>query len=199
MMPVPAELTWLVAAGVLIALWLNYCSRDERDSLRGFWRGWQSFEDFVSQFLMLMMLATSAIQVFARHAFTDEVSLPWTEEAGRLAMVWATLWGAAALQRTDDHITMTAVFDLLPSLGQRIVLIVVDLVTLCLLVPITWWGWENARGLDIMWSISLGLPLSVFAYSIPVTGALMAVYSLALLFRRLTGRPVRHSAQPVEI
>jgi TRAP-type C4-dicarboxylate transport system permease small subunit len=37
-------------------------------------------------------------------------------------------------------------------------------------------------------SISLGLPLSVFAYPVPIGGALMMVHTLALLIGRLSGR-----------
>jgi TRAP-type C4-dicarboxylate transport system permease small subunit len=43
---------------------------------------------------------------------------------------------------------------------------------------------------QIMSTISLGLPLSVFAYSIPVCGALMVAQSAWNLVRRLRGLPV---------
>jgi len=127
------------------------------------------------------------------------VTLPWTEEAGRLFMVWATLWAAATVQRTDEHITMTAVFDLLPTGAQRWLLVFCDLLTISLLTPVTWWGWNNARTLDIMQSISLGLPLSIFAYAIPVTAGLMIIFSLGLLARRFSDQPVRTGGSAVEI
>ncbi|MFM7568021.1 MAG: hypothetical protein ACKO8O_04890, partial [Betaproteobacteria bacterium] len=65
--------------------------------------------------------------------------------------------------------------------------------------PVAWWGWNNARMLDIMQSISLGLPLSIFAYSIPVTAGLMIIFSIGLLVRRFTGAPVRTGGGAVEI
>ena len=55
-------------------------------------------------------------------------------------------------------------------------------------LPIVWLGWETARNLDIMSSISLGLPLSIFAYPVPIGGALMMVHTMALLIGRLMGR-----------
>jgi hypothetical protein len=50
-----------------------------------------------------------------------------------------------------------------------------------------------------MTSISLGLPLSIFAYSVPVTGAVMIVYTVKLLTDRLRGilPPVRQEVQDV--
>lgn len=198
MMPVPTELKWLTFAVIAIALWLTWSVRKDRAPL-GSDRWAQAFEDFINLFLMLMMLATSVLQVAGRHVLGEEMSMPWTEEAGRLVMVWAALWGAAALQRTDDHIHLAAVFDLFPAGAKRPVLIFGDLVVIALLVPLTWWGWQNARGLDIMTSISLGLPLSIFTYSVPVTSALMLVYTLRNLRRRLTNQPVGSGGVTAEI
>jgi C4-dicarboxylate transporter, DctQ subunit len=198
MMPIPAELKAFVLLSLALALWLTFLIRADYAEVPGAARIWRLTEDFVSQFLLLLMLAASTVQVLARYLLPDDVSLPWTEEAGRLFMVWGTLWGAAALQRTDEHINMSAVFSLLPPAGQRLVLMLCDLITIALLTPIAWWGWNNARALDIMMSISLGVPLSIFAYSIPVTAGLMIIYSIALLFKRLTGRPVRLKAQTLE-
>jgi TRAP-type transport system small permease protein len=137
---------------------------------------------------MLAMLVSSALQVFVRYLFSDNVDIPWTEEFGRLAMIWSAFWGAAALQRVDDHIRMSAVYDLLPSGMQKTVRLFGDIVVLLVLAPIVWLGWKNARGLDVMSSISLGVPLSIFAYPVPIGGALMMVHTAALLIRRLLGR-----------
>ncbi len=162
-------------------------------------RIWRNFENSITVFLMLLMLGASTIQVLARYVLPEDITLPWTEEAGRLFMVWATLWAAAVVQRTDEHITMTAVFDLLPAGAQRALLVFCDLLTIALLAPVTWWGWSNARTLDIMQSISLGLPLSIFAYSIPVTAGLMIVFSLGLVARRFSATPIRSGGGAVEI
>jgi TRAP-type C4-dicarboxylate transport system permease small subunit len=160
---------------------------------------WFFLQDGISQALILMMLLTATLQVVARYVLPAEISVPWTEEGGRLMMVWVALWGAAALQRADDHICMTVVYDALGNVGKRLMLIFSDLVTLAVLLPLVYWGWQNARVLDIMTSISLGLPLSIFAYSVPVTGAVMIVYTVKLLTDRLRGilPPVRQEVQDV--
>ncbi len=199
MMPTPLELKLLTGACILLALWLAWAVRQDATELPVAARLWRHAENSMSLFLMLMMLATSTVQVVARYVLPDDYSMPWTEEAGRLVMVWATLWAAAVLQRTDEHISMSAVFDLVPMAGKRILLVIGDLITLGLLAPIAWWGWNNARALDIMTSISLGLPLSIFAYSIPVTSGLMILYSLALLVKRFSDEPIRAGGQPVDI
>jgi TRAP-type C4-dicarboxylate transport system permease small subunit len=88
----------------------------------------------------------------------------------------------------DDHIRMSAVYDLFPTALKRAVRVFGDVVVLLVLAPIVWLGWVTARNLDIMYSISLGLPLSVFAYPVPVGGALMMVHTTVLLVGRLMGR-----------
>ena len=158
MMPMPEELIGLMVACALGALAVVWTLRRE---LRG--EPWRVIEDAVGLFLLLAMLVASVGQVVVRYALADTVILPWTEEFARLAMVWVALWGAAAVQRSDDHIAMTVVTDWLPEGAQRAVRLFGDVVVLVVLVPVTWLGWETARALDIMSSISLGMPLSVYA------------------------------------
>ena len=132
-----------------------------------------------------------------RYLFSDDVDIPWTEEFGRLAMIWAAFWGAAALQRVDDHIRMSAVYDLLPAPLQKAVRVFGDVLVLLVLAPIVWLGWETARNLDIMNSISLGLPLSVFAYPVPIGGALMMVHTAGPADREAEGTGARASQRRV--
>ena len=72
-----------------------------------------------------------------------------------------------------------------------------DLVTAAVLIPVVWLSWRNARSLDIMSTISLGLPLSIFAYSIPVTGGLMVLHTLRLMIRRVRMGPDSSDTQHV--
>ena len=139
---------------------------------------------------MLAMIIASLIQVTVRYALSDEFTLPWTEEFGRLTLVWAAMWGAAALQRSDDHIAMTVATDFMPLGLQRAIRLFGDVVTLLVLAIVTWYGWQVARNLDIMTSISLGMPLSVFAYPVPVAGALMIIHTIMLMVRRVRGLPI---------
>ena len=188
MIGVPPELVAMVAVLVLLAVGCTWALRSDWRQPDGRIAWWTLSEAFVGLFLMLCMLVSSALQVLVRYLFSDDIDIPWTEEFGRLAMIWAAFWGAAALQRADDHIRMSAVYDLLPSPLQRAVRVFGDVLVLLVLAPIVWLGWETARNLDIMTSISLGLPLSVFAYPVPIAGALMMAHTLALLVGRLNGR-----------
>ena len=195
MMPIPGEVKALVFILVIAALGASWLLRAEWLSRRG--EGgfdfWKVVEDTVSHFLLLAMLASAALQVIVRYLLSDTITMPWTEEFGRLVMVWGALWGAAQLQRSDDHIAMSVVFDQLPPRAQLAVRLFGDLVTLGVLVPVVWYGWKSAVSLDIMYTIALGLPLSVFAYPIPVAGALIVLHTVSLMVRRLRGVPIQSS------
>lgn len=188
MMQVPPELLGMVVVLVVLALACTWSMRSEWHQPDGRIDWWALAEASMGSFLVLTMLVTSALQVLVRYLFSDDLDIPWTEEFGRLAMIWAAFWGAAALQRMDDHIRMNALYDVLPAPVQRAVRIGGDIVVLLVLVPIVWLGWETARSLDVMNSISLGLPLSMFAYPVPIGGLLMMVHTAALLIARLAGR-----------
>lgn len=195
MMPIPGEVKALVFVLVSAALAGSWLLRAEWLGRRG--EGgldlWKMVEDTVSQFLLLAMLASAALQVVVRYLLSDTLTMPWTEEFGRLVMVWGALWGAAALQRSDDHIGMSVLFDQLPPRAQLSVRLFGDLVTLGVLLPVVWYGWKSAVALEIMYTIALGLPLSVFAWPIPVAGALLALHTVSLMVRRVRGAPIRSS------
>ena len=195
MMPIPGEVKALAFILVIAALAASWSLRAEWLGRRG--EGGidlrKAVEDTVSHFLLLAMLASAALQVIVRYLLSDTLTMPWTEEFGRLVMVWGALWGAAALQRSDDHISMSVVFDQLPPRAQLAVRLFGDLVTLGVLLPVVWYGWKSAVALDVMYTIALGLPLSVFAYPIPVAGALIVLHTVSLMVQRMRGVPIRSS------
>jgi TRAP-type C4-dicarboxylate transport system permease small subunit len=178
----------MIAVLVVLALACTWSVRSDWHLPDGRTDWWGLAEGLVGIFLVLTMLVTSALQVLVRYLFSDDIDIPWTEEFGRLAMIWAAFWGAAALQRVDDHIRMSAFYDVLPAPAQKAVGVCGDVVVLLVLAPIVWLGWETARSLDVMNSISLGLPLSMFAYPVPIGGVLMMLHTAALLIARLRGR-----------
>lgn len=194
MMPMPDELKVLVVLCAIGALWLGWCVRRDWIGPNGRPDPWRAVEDVLSLFLMLAMLITAGIQVTVRYTFSDHVDLPWTEEFGRLMMIWAAFWGAAALQRADDHIAMTVVYDVLPASWKVPTRLIGDVATVLVLVPVVWLGWQNAEALEIMSSISLGLPIAIFAYPVPIGGGLMIAHTVAVMIRRFRGVPTHAPA-----
>ena len=194
-MPIPRELIVLFVLMVLGALAITRVLRRDWWPEGGRLDYWKLFEDTVSHCLLLGMLVSSTMQIGIRYALSDYVTAPWTEEFARLVMVWLALFGAASIQRSDDHISMTILFDMFGDRAQRWIRVFGDVVTILVLIPVVWYGWKTAVSLDVMYTIALGVPLSVFAYPIPVAGTLMIVHSVMLIYRRLRNLPIRSSLE----
>ena len=192
-MPIPRELIVLVVLILIAALAIMLVLRRDWWPEGGRLDYWKLFEDTFSQFLLLGMLISLTMQIGIRYALSDYVTAPWTEEFARLVMVWLAMFGAASIQRSDDHISMTIVFNLLGDRAKRWVRVFGDVVTIFVLVPVVWYGWETSISLNIMYTIQLGVPLSLFAYPIPVAGTLMIVHSVMLIYRRLRNEPIQSS------
>jgi TRAP-type C4-dicarboxylate transport system permease small subunit len=188
MISMPRELVALLVILAFLSICLAVLIRGDLRTASGQIDVWGVIESLVGQFFILVMLAAAALQIIVRYFEISDLDLQWTEELGRLALVWGAFWGAAALQRADDHIRMTVLYDLMPSRIQFLFRIIGDVVAIVLLIPLVWFGWQTARNLDIMLTIALGTPLSIFAYPVPVAGALMLIHTVALLVRRIMGR-----------
>ncbi len=186
----PLSLMLLIAAAALSALGLawvirgDYATRDRPGAI------WRLVEGALGVFFMLAMLYAATVQIVARYALSDYLTISWTEEFSRLLLVWTALWGTAMLQRSDDHICMAVVFDWMPPGAQRGVRVLGDLVALGILVLIAWYGWSTAYRQRVMSTVSLGLPIAFFILPVALAATLMIVHTIGLMVRRLQGRPI---------
>ncbi|MBI2207768.1 MAG: TRAP transporter small permease [Candidatus Rokubacteria bacterium] len=185
----PQNLVVLLVFAALSALGLTWVARRSWTTARH--PTWQDVEAFLGLFSMLGMLYAAAIQVSVRYTLSEFLDLPWTEELARLLLVWTALWGAAILQRTDDHIAMTVVYDSLPARLQLAVRLLGDVVALVVLSVIAWHGWLSAKKQMIMTTVSLGMPISMFILPVALAATIMVVHTLVIIVRRLRGQPIR--------
>lgn len=188
----PIDLLVAVLAAAFGAMWLLVVVVRQPDKAVRPASFWEGVEIWLSLLLIIGLLIFCGMQVVVRYLLSDYVTLAWTEELARLFLVWAAMWGAATVQRTDDHIRMTVLVDALPLGAQRIIDILGDLVVILVLCVITWYGWTTAWQLRFMSTVSLGIPTSAFALAVSVSGSLMVVHTLRNLRHRIHGRQPRH-------
>jgi TRAP-type C4-dicarboxylate transport system permease small subunit len=185
----PDSLVVLVVLAALSALGLTLVARRSWTTRRR--PTWQDIEAFLGLFTMLGMLYAAAAQVLVRYTPPEVADFPWTEEFSRLLLVWTALWGAAILQRMDDHIAMTVLHDWLPARLQLAVRLVGDVVALVVLTVIAWHGWLSAKKQLIMSTVSLGMPIAVFILPVALAATLMVGHTVMVIGRRLRGEPMR--------
>lgn len=178
----PLELAVLLLAALAVAGFSLWRLQRGQGAPRGLW---ETFEEGIGLFLLIAMVAASLLQVFARYALGNVITLPWTEELSRLLLVWTAFWGAAILQRGDDHIAMSLVYDQLNARGKLLLRLFGDLVCFLVLAVIVWQSWQPLQVMETMSSTSLGISMLAFLLPVPLTGALMLLFTARLAWRRM--------------
>ncbi|MEQ8899355.1 MAG: TRAP transporter small permease [Roseovarius sp.] len=108
----------------------------------------------------------------------------WFDEIVQGLFAWMVFVGAAALWRDKGHFQVLWLVESLSPAPARALRILIILLGLCFICVMAWHGallTQKARALTPI----LGLPTSLFYAAIPISGAVMIVYSLADLFRLL--------------
>ena len=129
------------------------------------------------------LFALLVINVIARTLQLAGVA--WFDEVVQGLFAWMVFIGTAALWREHDHFQVTWLADALPPPHRRVLQFVVTLLALVFLIAMTWYGASltlKARALTPI----LNLPTALFYAAIPISGAVMAGYSLVDLYRLLT-------------
>lgn len=101
----------------------------------------------------------------------------WFDEVVQGLFAWMVFIGAAALWRDHDHFQVTWLADALPPRPARLLRGMISVLSLGFLAAMTWYGLTltlKARALTPI----LDLPTAYFYAAIPISGAIMFVYSL---------------------
>lgn len=106
----------------------------------------------------LLMAAVSVVNVFARNL---GASLSFADEVAQLLVVVVTFVGVGYGVRNARHIRVSALHDLLPPLGQKILLTIVSFVSCALLALLAVYAWDYVMKLQTTGRKmpSLGMPL----------------------------------------
>jgi len=177
---IPQGVIFATILSLLAAAALTWLRRDEYGELSAT-AAWNIIEDYVAQFLLGIMIVATVVQITTRYFLGGLVVASWAEELALLAQVWLCFWGGAIIQRRRQHIELQVVFDLMSRPVQRFVLILGDIVAIAILSSLVWAGFWNARVLSIVETMSLGVSVSWFAYSVPTCLSLFVVYSICQL------------------
>ncbi|EWY41229.1 hypothetical protein N825_30785 [Skermanella stibiiresistens SB22] len=131
--------------------------------------------------LVAVMLVTVGAQIVMRYALN--APLVWSEELARFTMVWLALLASALAMRRAQHIAMTGLYTLPPSV-EPILKALTALATILILGVLTYHGWELAERTMRQRSPALGLPMGYMYAAIPIATFLMMIgHALALITR----------------
>lgn len=137
---------------------------------------------------LVAMTLIVAFQVYMR--FVVNASPSWTESGSIMIMSWFIFLGAAVGVRENFHMGFDVLLYVLPKGGKKWLRMISDLAIFAFAFGMVYYGGELAlRG----WSVRipvLGLPQTFTYLPIVLSGALMCLFSLERILRRLAGENV---------
>jgi TRAP-type C4-dicarboxylate transport system permease small subunit len=108
--------------------------------------------------LLAAMAVALLLEVALRYGLG--ISLPWTSEFARYAMIWITFFGAALAIREREHIQVTFFIRLLPRSLWKYSLVFINVALMA-------------------FTAALNIPFGIVVAALPLSGFLMLVYLLA--------------------
>ncbi|MCU4677408.1 TRAP transporter small permease [Catenovulum sp. 2E275] len=149
-------------------------------------------EDFLLAVLMISSASMIVIQIIARSLF--DYSFVWAEEFVRYAIIWMVFIGSGVAVRTQRHISIDVIKNILPlklACAVNILLLLMSMAAAGLLLI---YGKDLVVTMQKFGQLSPALeaPMYWFYLSIPISGGLMfihlAVHLLAQTKALLTGQ-----------
>jgi TRAP-type C4-dicarboxylate transport system permease small subunit len=177
-----------VTLAVISAAALAWLLRADLVGDRLLLRLWKTIEVGVGLLLMIGLLYVGTLQILVRYAPAGTLYASWTEELARLMVVWMTFWGAAVVQRSGGHMSVSLLYDALPKGGRKVIRIAGDMVILIVLALLVTEGWRIAYLQIGQTTITLDISIAAFAYAVPVGGSLMLLFVLLDIVARLRGQ-----------
>lgn len=127
--------------------------------------------------LLAAMAAALLLEVGLRYGLG--ISLPWTSEFARYAMIWVTFLGAALAIREREHIRVTFFIRLLPPSTWKYSLIFINVVLMIFVAALIRYSVPIVSAEMNMRTAALDIPFGLVVAALPLSGILMLIYLLA--------------------
>jgi TRAP-type C4-dicarboxylate transport system permease small subunit len=141
--------------------------------------------EWVCMVLMVVLSVDLFLGVFSRYVLA--MTFTWYDEIARACFVWLTLLGAAVGVRRHAHFRLHLVVDRLPQRLQKAVPVLLPLVIMAFAAVLIQQGLVFLELGRIQQTPVMGLPKTWIYVAVPISGALMILYSLAPLWRTIRG------------
>ncbi|MEJ5300585.1 MAG: TRAP transporter small permease [Thermodesulforhabdaceae bacterium] len=129
--------------------------------------------------LGIIMILVMGSQVVARYVFNH--SLFWSEEVGRIILVWLTFLGSTIAYKRKLHIGIDFMVRKLPFSARKLSFLIAWAASFCFFVTFIVLGIKFVFFASMLKTAALGIPGS-FTYSvIPLSGLVFIIHNLDLL------------------
>ena len=154
-----------------------------RDAVIGFMTKLLEYATILSMSTIVLVLS---INVFLRYVMHHP--FPWAEEISILMMMWVIFLGGGLLQKRDEHVAITYVFDLFSAKWKNMMIIFGNF-SICLVLVIHLLSSLKLLKLQMRtFTPSLRLPMTYFALAALVGVVAMLLYTIDSMTKNLKNR-----------
>ncbi|SEL87378.1 TRAP transporter small permease [Halomonas daqiaonensis] len=156
------------------------------------WRDY-GIEDYATLAVFWILALDVFLQFFSRYVLGN--SIAWTEEMARYLLVTVGFMGGSMAVRTGTHISVEFFYRYMPGWMSRLLVTLVDLVSIAFFAIGAWITWKLA-GLTTAMMVSVDIPKSYLYYLVLLGFLLMLGRSVQIAIVRWRNRTVVHPQIP---
>lgn len=125
----------------------------------------------------IVMVALTCWQVFTRYVLKNPST--WSEELVSYLFAWMSLLGASIVTSENGHMNIPVLVDRLNPQMRSYMRILHELIALLFsLAILVYGGWQISRLAMGQMTSSLGVPVGIFYFVIPLCGVLNIIYTI---------------------
>ena len=143
-----------------------------------------SIFSFVVVIMIGAMVLITTAQIICRIWFT---ALSWSEEVTRFLLIWATFLGASCVYRRSGNIAITAVQNLFPEKGKKVLRIVVHLVCLCLFAIVLHYGIQYCNK-QVRTAAALPIKMKYIYMCLPIGMGVCMYHAFVMMLEEIFGK-----------
>ena len=144
----------------------------------------------VMEITALMFVAMSVTVVFqVASRYLSNVSAPWTEEYARYLFIYVALFGSSAVVKTNGHVAVTLLVERLKGKVKYAVSIFATVVSCGFFSVMIYSGYFSMLRAARQLSPATDTNMGVIYAAVPISGAIMLLYSIEHLLKFLKQGP----------
>lgn len=139
-----------------------------------------TFAEYLLSFIVLAMSSLILVQVFFRYALND--SLFWSEELGRMLLVWLTFIGASIAYKRCSHVGISFFVQKFRPTIRVYFSCLTHIATASLSFVMLFYGALFFSMLAPQMTVSLGFSRQIPFLAVPLSGGIFLIHAINFLF-----------------
>ena len=142
--------------------------------------------DILSALFLAAVFILTIVGVFQRYVAGTPIE--WMEEMNGLLFIWAIMLGAAATQRTSEHLSINLVTALFPKTTRYYLAIFREALTIVICTSLGWYGYLLAQNVKFKITNVLGISYKYIDYAVPAGMGGVAFFSCVHVYKLITAQ-----------